>query len=257
MSVAIVVPTNTSPLTSDEQISLAHLRHFLGGYDKYLVLPRSGELHLPDFQIKKFDDKFFGSPMANSRLMLSEAFYREFSNYKYILIYQLDCLVFSNSLAEWCEKGYDYIGAPWFRTSDLSWRWRYLGPERCGNGGFSLRNVSQCLEVLQRSHRSRRRLFSLSNKSQVVDFPKTLSLLCRSEFRKLRNEDMWFSFYAQNFLPTFKIPPADIAVSFAIEISPRYCFEQNNHKLPFGCHAWNRYDREFWEPYLLTKGTHG
>ena len=98
MSVAIVVPTNKSALTSDEQISLAHLRHFLGGYDKYLVLPRSGELHLPDFQIKKFDDKFFGSPKANSRLMLSEAFYREFSNYKYILIYQLDCLVFSNSV---------------------------------------------------------------------------------------------------------------------------------------------------------------
>ncbi len=64
MSVAIVVPTNKSALTSDEQISLAHLRHFLGGYDKYLVLPKSVELHLPDFQIKNFDDKYFGSPIA-------------------------------------------------------------------------------------------------------------------------------------------------------------------------------------------------
>jgi hypothetical protein len=25
----------------------------------------------------------------------------------------------------------------------------------------------------------------------------------------------------------------------------------NNHRLPFGCHAWPRYDRMFWEPYLV------
>ncbi len=252
MLVAVVVPTHRPQLTSDEQISLAHLRRFLGNYDKYLVLPQSGELYLPDFEIKRFDDDFFRSQAANNKLTLSEAFYDEFRDYKYILIYQLDCLVFSDTLVEWCQRGYDYIGAPWFRTPDLPWKMRYLGPDRCGNGGFSLRNVSQCLNALRRSRCLRRRLFSLSNTRGIIEFPQTLSLLCRSEFRKLRHEDLWWSFYAQKILPTFKIPPADVAVSFAFETSPKYCFERNNHNLPFGCHAWNRCDREFWEGYLLT-----
>jgi hypothetical protein len=34
-------------------------------------------------------------------------------------------------------------------------------------------------------------------------------------------------------------------------VAPRLCFELNGRKLPFGCHAWQRYDRGFWEPYLL------
>ena len=56
----------------------------------------------------------FVDRVAYNRLMMSEQFYRAFEGYEYILIYQLDCLVFSNALEEWCRKGYDYIGAPWF-----------------------------------------------------------------------------------------------------------------------------------------------
>src|ERR1044071_9510110 len=86
---------------------------------------------------------------------MSEPFYRAFEEYDYILIYQLDCLVFSNALEAWCHKGYDYIGAPWFE------RWHQLRSERSaypdeivegfgavGNGGFSLRNVRAALDVL-------------------------------------------------------------------------------------------------------------
>jgi hypothetical protein len=27
-------------------------------------------------------------------------------------------------------------------------------------------------------------------------------------------------------------------------------YELNGHELPFGCHAWERYDRAFWEEQL-------
>ena len=40
--VAIVVAlSNRAYLTPEEEISLKHLRHFLGRYDKYLVMPKS------------------------------------------------------------------------------------------------------------------------------------------------------------------------------------------------------------------------
>ena len=41
------------------------------------------------------------------------------------------------------------------------------------------------------------------------------------------------------------------ALEFSFELAPRYCFMMNGRRLPFGCHAWFRYDREFWEPFLL------
>jgi len=39
---------------------------------------------------------------------------------------------------------------------------------------------------------------------------------------------------------------------FAFEGAPRMCFELNQQKLPFGCHAWAKFDRSFWEPYLIA-----
>jgi hypothetical protein len=38
---------------------------------------------------------------------------------------------------------------------------------------------------------------------------------------------------------------------FSFEVAPRYCFKMNRERLPFGCHAWSKYDQEFWEPFLL------
>ena len=67
------------------------------------------------------------------------------------------------------------------------------------------------------------------------------------------NEDLFWSLEAKRYYPNFKVSPPDIAVSFSFEVGPRYCFEKNNQTLPFGCHAWTKYDRRFWEPYLLKK----
>lgn len=56
--------------------------------------------------------------------MLSAEFYDRFAAYEYVLIYQLDAFVFADRLAEFCQMGYDYIGAPVRRLTPL---WHAIG----------------------------------------------------------------------------------------------------------------------------------
>lgn len=65
------------------------------------------------------------------------------------------------------------------------------------------------------------------------------------------NEDYFWSDEAVKFYPHFHIPTVEKALGFAFEVAPRMCYEMNQLQLPFGCHAWPRYDRSFWEPFLL------
>lgn len=144
-SVAVVVPGyNRAEFTEDEEISFRHLEHYLGRYDKFLVVPQSLAIERPGFHIQRFPDSYFGSAIANARLMLSPTFYGAFQSYRYVLIYQLDALVFSDRLMEWCASDWDYVGAPWLKCADSPW----VGASRVGNGGFSLRKVSSFLRVL-------------------------------------------------------------------------------------------------------------
>lgn len=260
--VAIIVPLSTrTELTEDEKISLRHLEHFLGEYDKYLVMSQSLRFDYPGFRIKRFSDRFFGTPEAYSKLMLSRKLYESFSEYKYILVYHTDALVFSNQLLEWCQTDLDYIGAPWLKCRERP----EMGFSEVGNGGFSLRKVSSFLKVLDsreyaidpRDHWEK----YYARKPKIVQYlnlpRKYLKHLrifngVKWEVRRTkRNEDRFWATRAKRFYADFTIAPVELALRFAFERAPRFCFERNNCTLPFGCHAWNRYDREFWEPYLL------
>ena len=80
-TVAVVVPlSNREELTPDEAISLRHLVHFLGKYDKFLVVPQNLKVNYPGFGIQRFPHKFFGSAAAHMQLMLSRKFYQTFRN---------------------------------------------------------------------------------------------------------------------------------------------------------------------------------
>jgi hypothetical protein len=65
------------------------------------------------------------------------------------------------------------------------------------------------------------------------------------------NCDYFWSDEAVKYWPDFKIASVETGLKFAFEVAPRWCFERNGGRLPFGCHAWPRYDRAFWEPHLL------
>jgi hypothetical protein len=260
--VAIAVPLSLSATLSEtERISLRHLAHFLDRHDKYLVCPRSSSMKVRGFQYKAFDDRYFGSASAYTRLMLSRSFYETFSDYEFILIYHLDALVFSDQLIQWCGSGYDFIGAPWLRSPEEPER----GFSQVGNGGFSLRRVSSLLEVIDSTRRAiepndywNKYFASRSSLSRLVNQPrrwlKHLRMFnnARHEMSQVTyNEDRFWSLRATHFHRAFRIAPVEVALEFAFESAPRYCFDRNRQRLPFGCHAWERYDRAFWEQFVL------
>lgn len=70
-----------------------------------------------DFCVRYFNEQYFDSRKSYNELMLSVDFYRSFREYQYMLIYQLDAFVFEDQLEYWCNKGYDYIGAPWIKAN--------------------------------------------------------------------------------------------------------------------------------------------
>ncbi len=67
------------------------------------------------------------------------------------------------------------------------------------------------------------------------------------------NEDKFWSFRARLFDPSFRIAPVEKALEFSFECFPRYCYELNGRRLPFGCHAWAKHDRAFWEQFIDLK----
>lgn len=73
-----------------------------------------------------------------------------------------------------------------------------------------------------------------------------------AKWDSLIEESFWTN-RAMHYYPEFKIAPLELALRFSFECVPRYCFEKNNNNLPFGCHAWQKYDKKFWEPYLLKR----
>lgn len=260
--VAVAVPVYRDSLSDDEQISVRHLQRFLGEYPIYVFEPEGLDCPLRGYREIRFPARFFRSVDTYSRLLLSEDFYRRFEHYEYLLIYQLDCLVFSDRLADWCDRGLDYLGAPWLVDPARPAR----GFSRVGNGGLSLRRVSSCLEVLTSRRPPMTPLELLA--ARIPDLGSVLAVsrwykraqVLRQVRRGVRwyaghytlNEDHFWSDRAGLFEPGFTVAHPRQALAFAFERAPRYCYERNQRRLPFGCHGWWRWDREFWEPHLLS-----
>lgn len=258
--VVIVIPTHRPNLTADDKISLAHLKKHLKRYDTFFVIPKkisSKNLSSYGFKVKKIDNNFFGTLRKANEMYLTKKFYEIFKKYDFMLIYQLDALVFSNQLEKWVNSGYDFIAAPWFRPiiGYLSYKKGY--PPSGGNGGLSLRNIHKFIKILDIVNKSAIR----SSKDLLRRRLWFLEALIRGKSHQIWlnapasnypfNEDGFWSLEAPKYDPTFKVAPFKTALKFAFERFPRKCFELNNSKLPFGCHAWKKYDEKFWVPYLL------
>jgi hypothetical protein len=214
-----VFPTTPIALVAPEGLDLA--AYLLGDSE------RERPIH-----VVRFDPGFFVDSRAYSSLLMSAAFYATFASYEFILIHQLDAFVFRDELSEWCKRGYDYVGAPWF---DVEWlvECRPMWPRETrdnvvGNGGFSLRRVAPALELL-------------------TEQPEAAE-------RWNGNEDQFWSFFAPTYIP-FEIPQFEEALTFSFEVWPDRAFARNGSTLPFGCHAWNRDSLiGFWRPVLKKYG---
>jgi len=264
--VAIVVPLSLNPqLNPEEETSLRHLRHYLDGYDKFMVVPKGHPASYDGFEMKCFEEKYFGSVVAHNKLSFSRLFYETFSEYQFMLMYHLDALVFSNQLREWCATDLDYIGAPWVEHVDAPYHGNVLYEGKVGNSGFSLRKVSSFLKVIDSLPNNREFSGLNSNNGNPQSWFRKTAQTVKSLLKKGTtiksaqeemdefpfNDDTFWANRAIHYYPDFKIASMEVALQFAFECVPRHCFQLSGEMLPFGCHAWPKYDREFWEPYIL------
>lgn len=265
----IVVPIYRAELTSDEEISLASIRKHLSRYGICFVAPESldlGSIIQHGESVERFPDDYFSGIEGYNRLLKSSGFYERFRESEYILIAQLDCLIFSSDLDHWMLRGYDYLAAPWFKGFSED---HDAGLWRVGNGGLSLRKVSSAIRVLSQPvlegaiyPRWGHYAWKPPLESWETGLYQKVSALHRINpfvrqhsvedelSRFLYNEDVFWAIEAQKFDPSFKVATAKEALPFAFEVDPRWSYVQNRGKLPFGCHAWARYDRGFWEQFL-------
>ena len=248
-----------------ERMSLRQCVKILGGHELCLLCPQ--ELDVSAYmeqtgkriRVERFDGKYFLGIEGYNDLLKSKSFYLRFKDYDYLLIYQLDAWVFRDELDEWCQKGYDYIGAPWFKD----WFTHEEGYDFfcVGNGGLSLRKVSRFLKVTNPSQRlyGIRQLLHFQQKEKGEYKRKLREFFFGSnrlgafmKQKKERWEDVFFCYELKGTRLELRVPDCKEAALFSIETSPAYIFnEVNNGRLPFGCHAWRKYQYEhFWKKHI-------
>ncbi|NDW17542.1 hypothetical protein D0T53_01260 [Dysgonomonas sp. 216] len=214
------------------------------------------------YQVDFFDRSFFDSLKSYNRLLLSSEFYNCYKQFDYMLITQLDVYVFRDELDMWCNKAYDYIGAPWFSRFRSNHNVAKL--EAVGNGGFSLRKIQTFLDVFKYAEKHNKTI-SLTNFWNVYDLVECNKLTIKNIWLRLRGvnnnlqyylssdiqEDVVWSQIVPEAYRQFKIATIAEAISFSFESDPSYLLGLNNNILPFGCHAWqkNQYE-EFWKNYI-------
>lgn len=70
----------------------------------------------------------------------------------------------------------------------------------------------------------------------------------------LRNEDIYFGVIIPFVNPFYKIASFKDSLSFSFELNPKKSLELNKGKLPFGVHAWEKYNKDFWMKVLDELG---
>lgn len=258
--VCVAVPIYKRRLNPFEEVGYRRLFEVLGGYPIYGFMARGHDFEPPPgapraLRRLEFHPRHLKDGESYSRLVCSRVFYDAFSDYRYVLLHQLDCYVFRDELSEWCGRGYDFIGAPIFEG---------FFPEDpakvdafVGNGGFSLRRVETFQRVLRsrRTYRPQRPFWRRTGPMEPVKMAKRL-LMAAGVFNGVQScthehgEDIFWSRHARHFLPEFKVAPVREGFQFSWDYAPAYCHAQNEGRLPFGCHSWERYDLEFFRQFI-------
>ena len=266
--VCIVIPIYKNHPTDLERASFRQALTILSKYDICVYTYQGLDLSVyyneasilnKDFIVEYFDKSYFSSVKGYNRLCLTVDFYKRVSAYKYMLIYQLDAWVFCDELEYWCNKGYDYVGAPWF----TNWGTYEDGEELwcVGNGGFSLRNISFFIKMLSYKYPLS---YTIDIKNGFRGFVKSIVKLTGfhntvSSLIKCCNEYINEDFFLTNTLGSISrksifhpiLPPPLEAARFSFEASPSYLYKLVGRKLPFGCHAFEKYEYEtFYKNYI-------
>ncbi len=261
----IVIPVHSNNPSQFELISFEQCFKILCKYPIKVIAPKGIDLTkykavVNTFDVIYIDPKWQSSLLMYNKLKLSRFFYNLFKEFDYLLTYELDAFVFSDELDFWCSKGYDYIGAPWFEDYHLAKQdSKIIG---VGNSGFSLRKISTLQKVLKS-------IYYQDPKEIGKRSTRPLAYLLYP-FRWLMNkfgnenytiqhaynwyEDMFICHILPKFFPDFKIATPSDAGKFSLECNAENLYKINNNTLPFGCHAWWRYELDFWTPHIERFG---
>jgi len=259
----ILIIVHKEKLTIEEEASLKQCYKILGNYKIVILSPEGLNINaykdnIPVIEFDFIDPKWQSSYAMFNRLKILPFLYKRYQEYEYILFYELDAWVFKDDLAYWCDKGYDYIGAPWYDGyHNANEQSSFIG---VGNGGFSLRNVKAHLKALNSfSYIQSPFKLMLNYEWKHLKHPRNLLEIIYNFTIKNNtyylfnnfnyNEDtFWGSICNQNF-KWFKVPGKEIASQFSMEMNAPKLFKQNE-SLPFGCHGWYKHGKDFWSKHI-------
>lgn len=261
--VVVVIPVHSETPSDFELISFKQCFKVLKNHDIKVLAPTGLNLNkyksvISVFEVVFIDPIWQSSIEKYNKLKLSQFFYKLFNEYQFLLTYELDAFVFKDELLFWCNKNYDYIGAPWFKGY-ANPTTEFLG---VGNSGFSLRKVSSMQKAI-------RKIYIKEMASHYFNKKNRLTIKLSKIFNYLRiyfsenymiqksvhqNEDAFISEIIALKIKDFKLASINEAIPFSFEVKPAYLYKINHNKLPMGCHAWWTYDFEFWKPIIEGYG---
>lgn len=242
-----------------EQVSFRQCCQVLGAHHMRLVCPRGMDLTAyrrihPDIVPDFIDPKWFRSLRDYNLLKVLPWLYRRYAGYEFMLTYELDAWVFRDELLDWCNRGWDYIGAPWFANYAQS------APDDeplgVGNSGFSLRNTRSALRAL-RQRRLERAIFLTKGliKRRISPADFVSSFFDSERFYAPFNEyfeadDMFWHFMVAKQYSWFRLPDCETARAFSFESNPARLYRESGDRLPFGCHKWRLREPDFWRSHI-------
>ncbi len=242
-AIAIVLPIYRPRLNDKLLATVDRAIALLQHGDWHLVAPTSLETSFYEKRygkvIVRFPDACLDSVQNYSRLLLTDSFYATFAQYEYMLVIQDDVYVLRDDLTYWQARRFDYIGAPWpmGREHDLSMsrkpgvRW-YTVTAYVGNGGFSLRRIAACRQLLS-------------------EFAEEAAW-----FGKHGAEDNFFACFGQ-FSQQFILPSLRVAAAFAWETSLPRMHALCEGQLPMAIHAYDKHDPEFFARTIQLTASSG
>lgn len=251
--VKVVVPVYKSKLSPREELSFVNNYKVLGRYSTVILAPEGLNIDAitalaPKAEVVRVSKDWLGEKgiAGYNDMMLSKDFYTLFSDCEYILICQTDAWIFRDELEQWCDEGYDYIGAPWPKRKRYDFpiikfylwlRRKIFGRNgkilrqhyfyKVGNGGLSLRRIDSFIAACD-------------------TYGERIEYFKRNKGTRFNEDWFWALVPSQFHYPTF-----ERALNFSFDIHPERCYALNNKQLPFGCHGWfKKRNIDFWSPII-------
>lgn len=171
-------------------------------------------------------------------------FWEMFRDYNNLLICQLDALVLRNQSFHY-ETEKVILGGPIYYGFECPSR--PLVYSGAVNGGFSLRNITKAIDYLKFYRKvTKHHSFHETNGIGIASFMrrKLFSRVKKGLFQHKGFEDIFWSALSLEFEPELH-PTFQEAADFAFDAAPFETYMLNNNRVPFGIHAWEKYDKAF------------